>query len=401
MGRKNASVIKEYGYEGDYIDGALCLSMSKYYHQYFFLDGRTLFLGDVVSGGIVNKTEVRKLRKENPYLHYDDGTTHLVDSSGNFILIDTCDFDKVSGVCWAVVRKGVDSHRISIVGWLEGGKQVSLTKHLFGRVIKYKTDDRLNLSKSNITETVAERVYSNRLLKAEYSGNYSTEPVSYDNVIKPTRVEGDVIGDFLVLSKYDENQYYVRYNTGTNYVIGIKGYDSIFNNEKSLRVLTDLPTNPYLDLEGGVSVVFDKYATPIMLDTEDRKNLSHTLHYGARGSGKTKFVLYFNPLTKGNAVTYARELLGLTDFSRVVAYRNGDSRDVRRANLVETDRGTVRVLGAVAKNSKSGITGVTELPNGRYKAVYRGRILGSNVEFNKAVELRKEAERKDYERVYS
>ena len=30
MGRKNASVIKEYGYEGDYIDGALCLSMSKY-----------------------------------------------------------------------------------------------------------------------------------------------------------------------------------------------------------------------------------------------------------------------------------------------------------------------------------------------------------------------------------
>ena len=398
MLKKGVSVIKEHGYEGEMIDGVLCLSVSAYHKRYFFLDGNEVFLGDIDNGHIVDRTPLNQFRKENPYLHYDDGTTHIIDSKGNFILIDTCDFEKTMGICWCVVHKGAD--RFAVMGWQER-KEVFLTKHLFGRVVKYNTDDRLNFTKANIIHTKKEQEQIQRLDEFVSSPKQSTKSVSYSNVIQPTGVEGTVVNDYLILSRYRGNRYYVRFKFKGRYVIGIMLLSDIKSNTNSVVVPCYLKSNPYLDFEDGTSVVFDRYANPILLDTADRKANKYVLHYTQRGSGDTKFVQYYTSGTNGDATTYPREILGVTDFNKIVIYRNGDSSDIRRSNIAVAPRGSARFRGKVPVNSTTGVLGVVKLPTDKYKATFQGKVLGLNLTFDGARELRKKAEREYYERIFS
>lgn len=152
-------------------------------------------------------------------------------------------------------------------------------------------------------------------------------------------------------------------------------------------------TNIY-DLTGEHGICYFNNGGFFIFDLEDYKILKDYTWYNSRGYAICVRKIDNKPI----AISAHRLILGIKDSEIEIDHINGKPNDNRKSNLRIASRSTNAKNRKLSKRNKSGYTGVSQLPNGKWKATItcnnKDIWLGTFVTKEAAIQARKVAEEK-------
>ena len=355
------NIVKDYELTGRVVDGYILANKVRGGYYAVSFDKKTVMFYNLQSGTLEC---LNSFRYGNPYFRLNTGFSIMIVYPFTEVTLDTGILDKVIGIKWYLRKNNTR---------LYSTKSREFVTYIYGtRGRGYKNGDIFDFRKGNL---ILSKPFSTLTsgIPADIASIELRQTPSLPLVCPLEGYSTDGIENTMYDSKHILNKigswYYVRELVG-NSIVYYKVTDASIKSGSPVFKVCGRFTGgiPYLVNEGVVHLyMINGYE--VLLDEADFLTLPPNSFIRAEHNN-FKFKSIQLVLDKRTFLVLGRYLLGVVGTDGILAYRNGNPLDLRRANLVCVDAGVYR------RRHTKGIT-VNLIKGGIYRVSQMGKYLCS------------------------